>query len=129
MTTPKKLYTSMEKKYKTKWLKALRGEEYKRCTGTLRRVNKKEKTYSFCCLGVLCDIMINGDGQWDNKLIKNNGRYRSRFIFEGSGSYDMPSDKVNNETGLTKSSVNMLARMNDNGASFEKIAKWIEAEL
>lgn len=47
---PKRL-PKLKKKYKKRWLKALRSGKYEQGDGTLLYNNK------YCCLGVLCDVV------------------------------------------------------------------------
>ena len=49
----------MNKKIKTKWVKALRSGQYDQTQGYLCEISKKGD--SFCCLGVLCDIYARED--------------------------------------------------------------------
>ena len=47
----------MNAEWKTKWLEALRGDEYEQAVGTLHRsVATEGRGAGYCCLGVLCDI-------------------------------------------------------------------------
>lgn len=52
----------MEKRIKTKWLKALRSGKYKQTTRFLKDEN------GYCCLGVLCDLhrlsKVNKRARW-----------------------------------------------------------------
>lgn len=114
----------MNKEVKTKWLEALRSGKYKQGQGCLAFNGK------FCCLGVLCDI--SGVGKWDN-----DGSY---VCPDGSRSSQVPPMEVvvcaelgcenpmmtpSNET-LGRLS---LGRLNDNRATFDKIANLIEEQL
>lgn len=47
----------MRKAVKKKWLEALRSGEYKQGKRTLRRI-EADGGYSYCCLGVLCDLAV-----------------------------------------------------------------------
>jgi hypothetical protein len=107
----------MDKKIKTKWLKALRSGDYKQGQCSLKKVlyegdldfnNKevKERTETFCCLGVLCDIA--------------GGRLSDR-------SYPAPG--FSKKVGLSMYMQDKLADMNDGGMTFAKIANYIEKKM
>ena len=59
----------MNKEIKAKWVAALRSGDYKQAKNQLRKTEDGHD--SFCCLGVLCDV-INPDG-WDdgNRFLGN----------------------------------------------------------
>ena len=107
-----------------KWVKALRSGDYKQGTGKL--IGSGEPYY--CCLGVLCDISTLGS--WDTE---------SCFAYKTDGKntlYDsLLPQTVINWAGLnsgngnrTDDPANSLARLNDNGTSFAKIADIIEEQ-
>lgn len=48
----------MNPEWKAKWVAALTGGEYKQGTGCLEQRKKKTNQASFCCLGVLCDLVV-----------------------------------------------------------------------
>ncbi len=54
MNPTKEPKTGMNKRIKTRWLKALRGGKYKQGTEQL-----KTDEGGYCCLGVLCDLYAN----------------------------------------------------------------------
>ena len=48
------------------WVRALESGEYKQTDNTLRRM-RPDGTYTYCCLGVACDILVKrGIGKWDD---------------------------------------------------------------
>lgn len=95
----------MKKAIKKKWVKALRSGEFKRCAGVLGFNGH------FCCLGVLRHIEFP----------------RSRSSFNDENAF--LSDRHLKLFGLTDDEQQSLASMNDRGASFNKIANWIEKNL
>jgi hypothetical protein len=106
----------MDRKIKTKWLKALRSGKYKQTKNVLRKARG-----GFCCLGVLCDI------------VKPDGWYKDQdkvWGFQGSEcTYDFPPTSILAETGLPTELGSDLAVMNDSGRSFKEIADYIEERV
>ena len=95
----------MDKKLKTRWIKALRSGKYPQATNGLRTET------GYCCLGVLCDLI--DPSKW------NDLRY------DGRGAYVPGSTRE--LIGLSDADENKLAAMNDNERkSFEQIAAYIE---
>lgn len=62
MTT---LHIELTYELERKWTKALRSGEYAQTTGTLRHVNSHTKETTYCCLGVLGELLIE-EGIVDN---------------------------------------------------------------
>lgn len=121
-------YKKLHKHVKTAWLDALRSGRYEQTEGLLRQ--KEHRGYSYCCLGVLCNI---GDKskQW-NKDKDPSGNW----IYGPEDSQDinsqdggMPPPHVYELANLSPTAANELAEMNDNGESFKYIADWIEKNL
>ena|SRR3990167_3235040 len=110
----------MNPKIKTKWLSALRSGEYRQGFHHLNKNNK------FCCLGVLCDLYAKENNvEW--KMIRE-GVLR----LHNSNTEALPSEVVA-WAGLTGANPIVeeagLARHNDRGATFTKIADMIEKNL
>jgi hypothetical protein len=101
----------MDQQIKKQWVVALRSGKYKQGREYLR-TKLSDGSYSYCCLGVLCDIK-------DDYIWKN---YDYGYI-ESPGFNTLEWEK------LEYSTAQKLADMNDNGASFGEIADWIEANL
>ena len=105
----------MKPALKRKWLKALRGGEYRQGTDALRRENE------YCCLGVLCDI--NGV-RWIRPEPGLSSWRVVRAWYTG-----LPSPAMMRKYGLSKDVATELAGRNDDGFTFAEIADWIEANL
>jgi hypothetical protein len=100
----------MKKALKAKWVSALRSGLYKQTQGTLHRISARGN-YSYCCLGVLCEI--------SPKIKKLNGVEDGVLI-----------DKALDYAGFTEDQSNTLQSMNDDGGhGFKRIATWIEKNL
>jgi hypothetical protein len=98
---------------KTKWVAALRSGDYKQGTGVLRRNDD-----TFCCLGVLCDII--NPKKWQTEPL--------RFTFEEKSTE--PPDSVTDAAQLDAADIGVLIGLNDaRGCSFNKIAAHIEREM
>ena len=105
----------MNAKLKQKWIKALRSGEYVQGKKTMVR-QTKDGHDEFCCLGVLADLMgaeFDGPASWCGPL--------RRFTIDGK---QFAKDSWLPEVCFSGQSV--LASMNDDGASFDEIADWIQ---
>ena len=106
----------MNKEIKKKWVNALVSGKYKQGTNRLRTGD------SYCCLGVLCDIIDSS--RWDITYI-NNAEY---FTYAGWVGY-LPKDTLK-LSELIGDDTHYLTRLNDElGYSFKEIANWIEENL
>lgn len=105
----------MKPELKKQWVEALRSGEYKQGEGTFKRAIKGEE--SFCCLGVLCDI-LDPEG-WKVKRT-TSGNYQI-FLHPLGGGFSL-----NPEIGLPAVEAYQLAGMNDEGTTFNTIADIIE---
>ncbi len=97
---------------KQAWLQALRSGEYKRAQGQLRKYSEH------CCLGVLCEVA---------SLTRNT--INCGYSLPGMETTEGLLGNFGSEFGLSKTTQNRLASMNDSGKSFLQIADWIEANL
>lgn len=104
----------MNKVIKKKWVEALRSGEYKQGKGVL-----KSKDSEFCCMGVLADLLY--EGEWEHVSRISAGWIRGQ------------AGALNKETlsycNMLTGEQNILAKMNDEGHSFNQIADWIEENL
>jgi hypothetical protein len=92
---------------KTKWVRALRGGQFKQTKGTLYNSH----TNARCCLGVLL------------KVADHEGADRQ------GGTLDAAYVGGPHVFGISDEHHEHLYNMNDNGQSFAEIADWIEANL
>lgn len=95
--------------FKQGWVALLRGGTFPQAAAQLRTA------FGYCCLGVACDLS-NPDG-WTRD---DDGFYR----FDGEAA--MIPAKLRDEIGLSVDDAVELAMMNDDGASFARIADYIE---
>lgn len=126
----------MDKTIKEKWVRALNSGVYQQGKCALKRVIDGQATY--CCLGVLCDVM---DLEWKKTNIGanyNNGdhlEYIETFEPEWEGEQPIPltgslSQNLLKKTGLELFEHDKLIDLNDDeGAEFHQIAGWIEDNL
>lgn len=116
----------MDKKLKTKWLKALRSGKYTQGKGALRTADNK-----FCCLGVLVDVMDKK--AWPkttetvSTLILGIDAQVECYVAENNGTGISPETR--DRIGLKGSIHSDLIEMNDSGKSFKLIADRIEEAL
>lgn len=110
----------MNSDVKAKWVAALRGGNYKQTRQCLR---KNEN--SFCCLGVLCDI-LHPEG-WSSREVDDEDIYTFTYKTDfrlGS----LPIDLLK-EVNLDEFEEQHLIELNDDGTSFSDIASYIEEKL
>jgi len=127
----------MNPEIKKRWLAALRSGEYKQGRAKLRTRD------TYCCMGVLCDVLKDDvNGKWtDDEEFKT--KYASRALFPPKQIHDLAgfdvssnavfqAEQVRSITGKgisTKGSVG-FASLNDTfELSFDEIADIIEAYL
>lgn len=104
----------MDEKVKAKWLEALRSGKYKQGRQSLREAD------SFCCLGVLCDI-LNSNG-WRN--VTNND-----LLYSFNGELGVIDKRLAKSIGIEECQ-DILIEMNDEKQNdFSEIADYIEANL
>lgn len=124
---------------KAKWVEALRSGKYTQGEGKLKVMNEDNSDSYYCCLGVLCEIK-GLDAEPNLLREKENGTefWDYAFLFpQSSGSEtwttrqsSMPIDEwLQKECGMEVVVAEALAAMNDNAASFDGIADWIERYL
>lgn len=97
------------------WIKALESGKIKQGGHVLAQ--KKNKSYSYCCLGVACEL-ARKDGV--NLNVEKVGSLKVYDHYEGN-----PPDAVLNWLGIDTFEASRYAKMNDHGTSFKEIAKRI----
>lgn len=102
-----------------KWVEALRSGDYQQARATLKSVDVRidGRTESFCCLGVLCEI-VEPDNWQDLSLAP---------MHNDDSNY--PHRRIRRRVGMNMSLAKELARLNDGGCSFDHIASEIERVL
>ena len=112
----------MNKEIKEKWIAALRSGNYAQGDEALCWNNSEKLSY--CCLGVLCDIV--NPTKWEH-FGKDT---QSLYHFENSVTgWDMPTKNFLETQGISWAEAEILANMNDAGESFSNIATYIEERL
>jgi hypothetical protein len=106
---------------KAKWLEALRSDKFTQTIGQLKHAQG-----GFCCLGVYCDVNI--EGTWQPQ---SDGSSYIDFVPKDDTS---PRDCVClpgvEKEGISTENLSRLIAMNDvDGQNFLQIADWIEANL
>jgi len=71
----------MKKGIMKKWVNALRSGEYDQCSGKLAKRDNEKNSDSFCCLGVLCNIMQENTGKLE---VKYSTPDKLSYNFNGS---------------------------------------------
>lgn len=121
----------MNPEIKGKWLEALRSGRYQQGTRMLRyRPSKNVETEEYCCLGVLCDLAVAAEVIPAPEELGLNG---VTYAYGPDGDVSLLPEPVmlwaGLETRLGSRRGMSLASLNDNGASFAKIAVVIEEEF
>ena len=112
----------MNHEIKTKWLAALRSGEYRKSVHVLKRYFKNVPA-RYCCMGVLCDI-IKEDHPHAQELIEQ--KTDNHFGSDKMSKFAMLDQETLSYTGVEMGEQRRLTTMNDKGASFLTIAKYIE---
>ena len=116
----------MKQDVKAQWLTALRSGEYAQGSQRLRRSDD-----TFCCLGVLCDLAVKAGVIEEPVQEFNMGSY----MYGSQQNSAFLPDEVANWADVDRfgqkyddpEAVRDLAKMNDDGETFEAIADVIEA--
>jgi len=114
----KTTYPKLPKKFKEKWLKALRSGGYEQGRTVLH--SNKDNTY--CCLGVACDISgIDNETMDRNTSIPSNSDFKNvPYIITSSHVSNISNELIGKNDGMGKY-IRPL--------SFKQIANWIECNL
>lgn len=111
-------FTSMQ----NKWLKALEGGRYRQTTGQLSSsVGTKNSKYSYCCLGVMCNIT-------DAEVLEHEPHDRPSRSLISQGKLwwredGNPPRAIRKMFNLTSKGMNLCVEMNDDqNLSFKEIA-------
>ncbi len=115
---------------KQKLVEALRSGKYRQAAGALKKRvwvhDIGEQQAGYCCLGVLCDVM----GCTWQELQHGTTHCSLPFIDDKDVSFnEYLSDSMLEKVGLTDEQQKELARLNDEGRSFNDIAEHIERNL
>jgi len=120
---------------KARWLAALRSGNYKQGKSYLH--NRDEDTY--CCLGVLCDLYVKDHpDQLVAVAVEDTspfGKQCTKYGNPGEGQISSLPWKIQDWSGIDSQYGYIrelgvsLAVLNDEGKSFEEIAKIIEEKL
>lgn len=101
----------MNQELKAKWLEALRSGRYQQAKGALRHEG------SYCCIGVLCDIVDPNAWITDSNDVAT---WRTKDIYG-----NLP-DALAKELGVTEH-CDLLPTLNDRGVPFAELADIIES--
>lgn len=104
----------MPQEIKTKWIEALRSGEYKQGKDTL-----KDENGACCCLGVL-QMCVQGEVDMEDEVTSAAMPRRDFFV---------TLDPEHNTEEYLPRLAHVLAELNDDGDTFERIADIIEEEV
>ena len=114
----------MDKKLKAKWIKALKSGKYKKGDGALKK--KVERRYTYCCLGVLCDIV--NPNRWRKGDAKNNWDVNYKFESGEQDSGVIP-DKDLDKLKIKYHDMRELIQINDCCIDFKDVITYIKTNL
>jgi hypothetical protein len=112
----------MDAELKKQWVEALRSGNYKQCTEQLRDGNPEEG-FSYCCLGVLADLLPDAEWAWDNSIDFTPPPDKSAFTTTNFDS-ELPVwlfPRLEQQ--------DLIVMNDDMGESFATIADYIEANV
>lgn len=111
------------------WVKVLRSGKLRQGQSALATKNNN-KHYSYCCLGVLCELAVK-EGLIKKESPEHVGYYRTYTHEDRFDKYYLPP-VVREWAGLRSNQGSFqntsLANLNDQGENFKKIADVIEQE-
>ena len=124
----------MNQEIKTKWVAALRSGKYRQGKGLLRQEPAEGGDDQFCCLGVLCDVLIH-EGLYHPVIMIDEAGVTN---YDGEGG--ILTEKAAEIAGLSRGNPRVripdhdgtigLAYLNDYGnRDFNEIADLIDAQL
>lgn len=93
---------------KKKWIKALRSGNYAQGEGDLRYKDYITGELSYCCLGVLADILPNAEFDDDGMC-----RLKSLSGRKNAGRDDQLTRSLAINVGITQKNMNLLIDLND----------------
>ncbi len=117
----------MDQNLKTKWVSALRSDEYVQGHRRLATVSH-DNSVSYCCLGVLCEV-AGIESNVEEVKAKNPG-FSFRSVYYGDHMVTSPEEELLKQWGISEEAIEILMSMNDSdNKSFAEIADYIERNL
>ena len=109
-------FKKMDPTWKEKWVNALLSDEYEQGQYTLHTYSAYRDGDSYCCLGVLADLLVKEDqADWDSEELDGK---------------DILPTRILKKVGITPSTQSKLAKMNDDeGLDFPAISDFIKESL
>lgn len=114
----------LPKKFKAKWIKGLKSEDYAQITGVLYEYDQDYKCYGYCALGVAIahctdthTYTYDGDSRWDSAY---------KLPIDKSYFYGIDIDK---QIMLGKLQDKVIELNDTDRLSFDEIADWIETNV
>lgn len=123
----------MKPELRDRWADALESGHYTQARGSMR-LKDENKRISYCCLGVLCNLVKDEPEIAERIRITNDGRLESfgkdRFGVREHWFGGRPSYEVQEFLGLTIEQIDECIQMNDHKRwGFSQIAYWIRKNL
>jgi len=117
----------MDRELKNRWIAALESGKYLKGQGYLCMRPLDDQTLSFCCLGVLADL-IDPNG-WSEKL--HDLWYGQKYLWHGQTYFLYENDDLDAVSGdlLTNSEQEKLSSLNDIVSDFGPVIKYIKDNI
>ena len=121
---------------KKDWIDALRSGEFKQCTGAMAKRDPEAGTTSYCCLGVLATIAgvgvrVDAAVTVEHPMLFSFDDYTTATGIIPAGYRNIIVSDLNLSTLMAVGRaaddlMRILTTKNDNGATFEDIATYLE---
>jgi len=110
----------MTDELKQAWIDALKSGEFQQGYGFLKRAEK------FCCLGVLCEVMI-ARGANITRRLTDDEQEEDKLITLYSGERSLLSEELLNLAGLSwDEQIVVMHKNDDTRSSFDEIAAYLK---
>ncbi len=120
--------TKLHPSTKKAWVKHLRSGDYKQGKSYLKGVVRDSGQVRHCCLGVLADMRADmSNATRDTGLLCHISE--CHYIVDSDGVTKFSGMIPHGYAGIEARTSDFLAGLNDGGATFKQIAKFIEEEL
>ena len=120
----------MDPATRNRWTQALRSGDYRRSNGVMRQDIDGEPC--FCVFGVLLETMQTGAWDCNDDETRVAGREvvtYTHVMEDGTLSRGAPPESVRQRWRIPDLAISRLTSMNDVGATFKQMARWIEVHL
>lgn len=118
-----------------KWIQALESGKYTQGRGKLKEKTSANGTCAYCCLGVLCEIIapekftLPKPNESPLTLLGVQVNPSNAYCFGDPNRNSFPPTEILNQVGLDDDDAWILAKINDDGYSFQEIANKLKIDF